>query len=251
MGLTDILKFSDKEICCIVGGGGKTSLLYALAGEMGERKALFTTTTKMHHPEEADHPFHSLYLGDLDELPFQAARRPLYAAQKILTEGGARKVKGYEPDKIARWISRIRPDLLIAEADGAAGKPVKFPAEQEPQLIPGTTRIIGIIGLDILNQPMSGRNFHRFQIAREPLSVIENELATLTILQRLVEHPRGLFKGASQNMMKTLVLNKADRFAHDQQALEEIYQKMRKNCRIPDQILLTSLQDFTNPIILK
>ena len=230
-----------------MGGGGKTSLLYALAAESGGR-SLFTTTTKMCSPGKEDNPFSRIYTGPLQNLQIYPEDHPLYAASKEIEEQGLRKVAGYAPDSLAEWIQEYTPDLTVAEADGAAGKPMKLPAKHEPQILPSSTRVFGVIGLDILNKPGNTRTIHRFPLAEERLGLGENCPVGKEHLIRLINHPLGLFKAVEKGCEKILVLNKKDLVTQD---LVCLCRALKSECPGLDQIYLTDLRDYRNPIIIK
>ncbi len=247
MNLSETLNLKRGEVCSIVGGGGKTSLLYALASE-SRGKSLFTTTTKMRSPGREDNPFREIFTGPLTDLKLFSADFPLYGAWKEILEKNLLKVSGYPPESLADWIEEFQPDLTVAEADGAAGKPMKLPAEHEPQIIPCSTRVIGVVGLDILNAPGNSRTIHRFSLAQERLGLAENSPVETKHLIRLINHPLGLFKDAADGMERTLILNKMDNLPGDS---EKLVRTLKRECPGVDQIFLTDLRDYRNPIILK
>ena len=106
------------HVISLVGGGGKTTLLYALArhySAQGQR-VLVSTTTHIRRP-------------DANYAPDEAARDALwqagtYAVAGVPAEGG----KLTMPPHLADWMAEA--DTVLLEADGAKHHPCKAPAIQ-------------------------------------------------------------------------------------------------------------------------
>ena len=64
MTLTDALAIRDREVISLVGGGGKTALMFALGKELSSRLkgVILTTTTKIWEPVTS--PDFALFLSD-------------------------------------------------------------------------------------------------------------------------------------------------------------------------------------------
>ena len=139
---------SDKQVVSIYGGGGKTSLLYALARERcPESKTAIYTTTNIFVPEEPD-------ITLLE--PFESA-----AALEVWGRKGIVCAGTYIPEKnklgppsaeAVCWLQE-NAQALYVEADGAKRLPLKFPAAWEPVPAEGSTHCIVVAGLSALDQP--------------------------------------------------------------------------------------------------
>ena len=141
--LRQALMLEGQGVISLVGAGGKTSLMFKLAHEISEAgdSVLTTTTTKILNPTPRESS--NLIVSDsVDSIIHNAAEllnnnqlHVTVAASRVLPEN---KLIGLQPEvidtlaqtKLFRWI--------IAEADGAARKPLKAPADHEP-VIPGST----------------------------------------------------------------------------------------------------------------
>ena len=118
-----------------VGGGGKTSFAEGLAVRALQqgRSVAITTTTKIW----ARPPF-----ATLDHGPWQGDGRFLRIGKT--EEKG--KLTGLLPEEVEAIGNDF--DLVLNEADGAKGMPLKYPASFEP-VIPSCTELIVIVaGLD-------------------------------------------------------------------------------------------------------
>jgi hypothetical protein len=143
MRLLEALGLSAGDVVALVGGGGKTALGHRLVREaesLGLR-AVFTVTTKILTP---------------DLPPDQ------WAAGPPLPDG---KLSGLSFAEIEAL--RLKYDLLVVEADGSAGRPLKFPAEHEPVIPPSATVVLPVVGASVLGRPLTPEWCHRATLAAE------------------------------------------------------------------------------------
>ena len=130
------------HVISLVGGGGKTTLLYALArwySAQGQR-VLVSTTTHIQRPD-------ANYATD------EAARDALwqagtYAVAGVSAEGG----KLTMPPHLADWIAEA--DTVLLEADGAKRHPCKAPAAHEPVLLRSSDIVLAAAGLSAVGKPL-------------------------------------------------------------------------------------------------
>src|SRR5579883_139125 len=107
MDLREAFQMSRRETVSIVGGGGKTTLLYRLGHEtvMAGGKAIVTGTTRFTAPER----------GDLPPAVFAETTPALLAALREALEGASLVVAGAGWGRLNR-IMPIEPDSLAAMA---------------------------------------------------------------------------------------------------------------------------------------
>ena len=98
---------------------------------------------------------------------------------------------------------------LLIEADGAKRFPVKAPASHEPVLLPETTHVINVCGLDSLGKPMEEVCF-RPEIAAGLLQKQKADPVTREDIVELALDSRAGKKHVMPHMSYQLVLNKAD-----------------------------------------
>lgn len=131
-GLCDLLDVKP-GVTALIGGGGKTSLLYHLAGELSRRgTVVITTTTHIKKP---------------DQFPFADTAEE---AKRLLAEKGFACI-GTEADDgkltapaFSGWESIA--DYVLVEADGAKMHPLKAHADHEPVIPPGCENVICVAG---------------------------------------------------------------------------------------------------------
>ncbi len=191
-----------------VGGGGKTSTMYALAQACrlaGKTVVITTTTHIMPHPR--------LPLTDS-----AGALPALLAAHGIATLGARQNGKLTGTGEIGMALAAA--DVVLVEGDGARLHPLKAPADHEPVIPPESQAVVAVAGLDALGQPI-GTICHRPQQVCALLGQEMDHLITTADVSLLLSHPLGGRKYVTESMAFRCLLNKADD-ARRRQAGKEI-----------------------------
>jgi probable selenium-dependent hydroxylase accessory protein YqeC len=208
--LLRVLGLGPGDVAAVAGAGGKTTLVYRLAGEAREAgwRVLVTSTTHMGTlPEEITGPVLLEEDGELETRLGKALRETGYATvlgrrerpDKIVGLGGPRV------DQLAG-----RADLLVIEADGARGRSLKFPADHEPVVPLSATIVIVVAALDVLGGPLDDGLVHRaLRVAeaagRKPGDTVDEE----TVVAALT-HPGGYPARVAPSVRAAVFLNKAE-----------------------------------------
>jgi probable selenium-dependent hydroxylase accessory protein YqeC len=211
--LTEALGIKAREMVSLVGAGGKTTLMFRLAKELflSGKKVVTTTTTKILEPLPGETG--SLFI-DLDEAKikdFVWRHLDQYHHVTIALERlGSGKLRGVSPNLLDALWSSDEVDTIIIEADGAAGRPVKAPRENEPVIPVSTTLVVAILGVDGMEMELN--EDHVFQPARvSSLTGIPiGERLTDEAMAILMTHPEGIFKGTPTSSRVVAFLNKVD-----------------------------------------
>jgi probable selenium-dependent hydroxylase accessory protein YqeC len=106
-------------------------------------------------------------------------------------------------------------DIVLVEADGSKGLPVKAPASHEPVVPASSSIVIGVVGLDALGRPMDEHIVHRPEFFGPLVGCAPGERITAAHIARLANSTNGLFKNAPAKAMRAVLLNKADLVAPD------------------------------------
>ena len=199
-------------IVCLVGAGGKTSLMFRLAYECLEQgqRVLTTTTTKIFHPKPHQSP-----LTVLTERPL-AWLEAHHSWEKFghltLARAGLphNKLQGFEPETIEVLWSTGRFDWILVEADGAAGRPLKAPDRHEPVIPEATRCVIALLGLQGFGRPLSEEWCFRPHIFSELSGLGLGETMDTGSLLQVLTHEQGLLKGTPALAERSLFLNQAD-----------------------------------------
>ncbi len=188
-----------------VGGGGKTNLAEYTAAEVlkSGKTAVITTTTKIFVKE----PY--CLIGE-DFTP-----RP---GRPFLRVGGSveeRKLTAVSFDDL-ELLGRAY-DVVLVEADGAKGKPLKFPAAHEPVIPPFSDAIFVVAGLDALFGRVDQKVF-RWESFCEATGLSADSLVTPEVFLRFFTD-EALLKGVDREKC-TVVLNKYDALKTREAAIE-------------------------------
>lgn len=187
------------HVVSLVGGGGKTTLLYAMAAHCASQgwKVLVTTTTHILCPADGT-------LAQTDAQLQALWARGSYAVVGTPAPGG--KLTAPAADQVAAWMDQA--DGVFIEADGAKHLPCKAPAAQEPVLLSQSDIVLGVAGLSALGQPLHKVCF-RLEQACALLQAEPETLLTPELLAQLLASPRGGRKQVGDRLFYG-VLNQAD-----------------------------------------
>ncbi|SBV96865.1 conserved hypothetical protein [uncultured delta proteobacterium] len=197
-------------LLCLTGGGGKTTLLFALgrAFAAAGQRVLGTTTTRMYRPSSI--PGLTVTFPDNPEGISVPANGFVFAAKNPPPDGDPAKVHGYAPEVIDELHRRGAASRIIVEADGAAGRPLKAPADHEP-VIPATTgAVIAVIGLSCFCKPFSAAAVFRPERVSAITGLSPEDAITPGAVVALITHREGLFKNTPPQALRLLFCNQAD-----------------------------------------
>lgn len=138
-----------RELVSLVGGGGKTTVLFTLGRQAGQRTVL-TTTTRMGRDQTGGFP---VLDGPTDAEVGAALDRHDAVLVRRRAEGS--KAFGVDGPTCDRWFDPASgPDIdhLIVEADGSRQLPFKAPREFEPVIPSRTSLLIACVGAGALGR---------------------------------------------------------------------------------------------------
>lgn len=212
----------------LVGAGGKTTLMYALAHAWAEsgRTVLCTSSTHIMKPDARSSGVLAEALSEqdcklLESLApgWEPACARLYHSllplwkTPVLTLGFRahnQKWQGF-PAPVLCALAHLCPSetLLIIEADGAARYPLKIPAAHEP-VVPLCTQVcIGVMGLSALGQAMQDAIF-RLEKAPADWAWTPDTIIRPEHLAILASQPQGLFARCPASARQLIFCNQAD-----------------------------------------
>lgn len=203
-------------VLATVGGGGKTTLLFALAQERASARAddsvsVLTTTTKFTVPKGAE------------SVPIVLATNPLVRAAAIadvrgrglptvIVAGGRAdrgRLRGVEPDWPAQALGVDGVSFVGVEADGSAGRAFKAPAEHEPMIPDRATHVVAVVGVEALGKPLESRWVHRAEQVMALTGASEGDAVTAAMIASVLTHPQGGRKGAAERAGFAVVVSRA------------------------------------------
>lgn len=184
------------RLVTLVGAGGKTTLLYALARQAADRGrtvAVTTTTHMLPHP--------GLVLTERPDRALLAARQVVMAGV-LLPDG---KISaGRSPVKLL-----AAADVVLVEGDGSKRLPLKAPEAWEPVIPEESDAVIAVAGLSAVGRAIE-TVCHRPRRAVLLLGKPPQALVTAADVALLLAHPEGGRKGVPHQAAFRCVLNQAD-----------------------------------------
>lgn len=180
------------DIGAIVGAGGKTTTMFALASALAERglRVVTTKSTTIHRPSMARAP--QLLISPPDR--WQTDLPPALDAHPVITVVTAaptpRRYNGIPPDLAPDLLRASGADVLIVEADGARRRLIKAPADHEPAMPAGATLVIPVACLAAVGRPLAERHVHRPQLVAEILGIALDTPLTIDHVLTLLLDPR-------------------------------------------------------------
>ena len=200
-----------------VGGGGKTTVLFALAAEWqaagGDGLTVLTTTTKMTIPAEGrqlplalgrDEAFRAGALGDIRS-------RGLASAIVGSGRGERERVLGVGDTWPRAAVDAGLASLVAVEADGSKGRPFKAPAEHEPVLPGGVNVVAAVVGAGVLGRPLDERSVHRPELVAAVSGAALGDEVTPELVGVVLASPEGGRKGVPEQASFVVLVSSADR----------------------------------------
>ena len=193
------------SVISLAGAGGKTTLMFRLSGLLAE-DTVVTTTTKVGAGQIVD--------SDLqltcDEFPPDQRMKSIWVSPSLLPVNG--KISGCSLSEFSKLavLCKANNYALINEADGAACRHIKAPADHEPVLPPETDVCIYLAGLDVLGSTVNNNNVHRPELFSAVTGADPGEIITAEHIIRLYDHPLGGLKNMPKKALRIAYLTHAD-----------------------------------------
>ena len=190
-----------QEVLSLTGGGGKTTVIRRLQKECMERNVFHGVSTTTHMQYEKNESF--LGIPSLESfLEIYQRCGTVWMGEPVSEE----KMKGFSEAFLQKVLKTGA--WLLLEADGAKSLPIKAPEAHEPVILPETTRVIQVYGMDGLDRPIGECCFRSHRVA-EILGKTENDQLTETDLSLLAASTQGGRKMVGDRAYH-VILNKAD-----------------------------------------
>ena len=155
--LAEALALGSHEMVSLVGGGGKTTALFALGRQL-EGTVVLTTTTKMHRARTAGH--HVLFDPSDAELTEALGANGVVL---VWRSDAGDKAHGVDRDSCDRWFAMA--DHVVVEADGARRRPLTAPGPLEPVVPSLTTMVVASVGADALGRVIADQCHRPMRVA--------------------------------------------------------------------------------------
>ena len=194
--------FSDvnKHNICLVGGGGKTTVMYELATAWAAcgRKVLVLTSTHILQPADGSFSADAAAVQNL----WQQGRYAVIGTPEPATG------KLTAPPQDLYEALQPQADVILCEADGSRHHSCKVPAAHEPVLLPNSDIVLAVAGMDALGYSLA-QACQRPQPAAELLGCSLDSVIDEQMLATLLLSEQGARKNVGARAYY-IVLNKCD-----------------------------------------
>lgn len=196
----DFVNDGKKHTICLVGGGGKTTVMNELAAVWATcgRKILVLTST------------HILCLADGSFAADAAAVQNFWQQRRYAVIGTPEPATGKltAPPQDLYEALHLQADVILCEADGSRHHPCKVPAEYEPVLLPDSDIVLAVAGMDALGNSLQ-QACQRPQPAAALLGCSAEKIIDAQMLASLLLSEQGARKNVGTRTYY-IVLNKCD-----------------------------------------
>lgn len=196
-----------KHNICLVGGGGKTTVMYELATAWADcgRRVLVLTSTHILKPADGSFAADAAAVHNL----WQQGRYAVIGTPELATG------KLTAPPQEVYENLQPQADVILCEADGSRHLPCKAPAEHEPVLLPDSDIVLAVAGMDALGCSLA-QACQRPQPAAELLGCSLDSVIDEQMLAALLLSEQGARKNVGARAYY-IVLNKCDLLKATQQ----------------------------------
>ncbi|MEJ2255908.1 MAG: selenium cofactor biosynthesis protein YqeC [Woeseiaceae bacterium] len=234
-----------RGIVCVVGAGGKKSVIYQLVGDHPGRVAVTTTVHMTEIPDALS--VHRIIDDD-------AA-----LADRVLAAGNARRVAyaqpshkpgrmaGASPATIAAIHERGGFETTFVKADGARMRWIKAPAEGEPLIVPGVDTVIPVVSARAIGEPLDERVAHRVENVAAVTGVPRGKPLVPEAVGRLLASEDGALRGTSGARVAP-VINMVDNDEREELARAAATAALAQTTRF-DNVVLCCLRRPSAPIV--
>jgi len=176
-GLIDLWGITPGELNWFIGAGGKTTTINKLARKLNYHKTIISTTTAILKPEGIPHRV--ALINSYQDLSKELAKYAQTSSSEALVLVSTKKdhpLSNLKGEKLIglkpAWLTEAAKEFpefyYLIEADGAANRPIKIPADHEPVLPEVIDNLFLLQGLSPLkrsyNKNIDKRIMHRAEL---------------------------------------------------------------------------------------
>lgn len=196
----DFVTDGKKHNICLVGGGGKTTIMYELAAMWAacRRRVLVLTSTHILRPVDGSFAADAVAVHTL----WQQRRYAVIGTPELATG------KLTAPPQFLYEAMKPQADVILCEADGSRHHPCKAPAAHEPVLLPESDIVLAVAGMDALGNSLQ-QVCQRPQLAAGLLGCGAEKILDAQMLAALLLSEQGARKNVGVRAYY-IILNKCD-----------------------------------------
>ncbi len=209
-----ILSIKGPRVLTIIGGGGKTSLMYYLLGLVKSR-GLFgvgTTTTKLASEQRSGHVFLTIesVVAGCECIKEGAILQDVITLVRGEDSKNQGKMLGIPKEWVDELAVMCNEVLFLVEGDGAAGKSLKGHLGHEPVVPRNSRLVVVVVGIDSMGVPINALHVHRPERICELTGAKLESLVTTELIIQLLFHPQGYLQDCSPTSQIVFYINKVE-----------------------------------------
>lgn len=207
---------ADAKGACIalLGGGGKTSLLFRLGNELSRfhDRVLLTSRTRSEF-KQGDCIVFTEDAGTNSLSEYFRESNPLFVMNSQVAES---KLAGVSESDLN--ILKEQADLTIFECDGAKKLPLKAHTEYDPSAPDFTSHAVVIVGADVIDTRVNEGKVHRPDLFKSIWNVEDDHIMSVDFIVEVLTSERGYASKIPNYVKRIYYVNKAD--IHPEKAKE-------------------------------
>ena len=190
--LSTIMDIASGDMVCVMGAGGKATLMKRLIREMLDEPfpVIITSTTNLHALGSENSP--PVLLSEDGRAELQSivqdwsGRGAVVWVEKKLPQD---MFRGLEASQVEALHDSDFHGVMIVKTDGARKRLIKAPGPNEPVIPKGATHCILVLGLTAIGQKATDRIVHRMETVCAIAGLKVGEVIEPHHLTRLASHP--------------------------------------------------------------
>lgn len=196
------------DVVAFIGAGGKTSTLVSLGYELAEAgwRVLATTTTRI--GQEQLELFPRCMTPDSGS---EAISEALNEHNFVFLYDAIKEEKVYGPgtDWIPRLMDAVDSDVMLIEADGARGMPLKAPYDHEPVIPQETSLVVLVASMNALGQPLDDAHIYNAEAIRNRYGFAEGARVKSPWVAQVIRDDELGLRGVPEGTRVVAFLNQA------------------------------------------
>ncbi len=190
--LRPLMDISPGDMICVMGAGGKATLMKRLIREMLDEPfpVIITSTTNLHALGGEDAP--PVLLSEEGRAEWRSVARDwsgrgaVVWVEKKLPQN---MFRGLEAKQVEKLYASGFQGVLVVKTDGARKRLIKAPGPDEPIVPEGATHCVLVLGLAAIGQTADQRIVHRMEKVRVTSDLETGEIIEAHHLVKLASHP--------------------------------------------------------------
>ena len=186
------MDISPGDMVCVMGAGGKATLMKRLIREMLDKPfpVIITSTTNLHALGGENSP--PVLLSEEGRVELQSVAKDWSGRGAVVWV--ERKLpqnmfRGLEANQVEALHRSDFHGVMIVKTDGARKRLIKAPGPGEPVIPKGATHCVLVLGLTAIGQKADDRIVHRMEKVRAIAGLNAGDIIEAQHLARLASHP--------------------------------------------------------------